>query len=848
MGYFTRLQKRSRNEGGWSGWMYTSSAAAGADIVSEDTWCVIYGANVVYESDRERLSALSVATNFVNPLSSGNPCSVCCYLYTTDPCQGGSFDISAPPPGYIASAFDSFEADTAGSYRVFEFPGLDIRPANVYFWFTSSVSYESYGSSRIYHYATGNYSAALGTGTKTPALNGSFVGGGSGSSGGTDTPGVYTAIASGSYSSIFAQRDFSLSRAWHSASYTALSFTGSGTVRFSYRHSAGGDSFLQIRAYLTRGKGFDSATGTPTGTVLTSHSGGDNYSFDYEVVSGQTYYLWIVIDYCGADPVPLELSVIPESWSFTLVNKGSSTNISQSTRTFTMAMGSFQTGRMTLSFAYSAYVEVSVNVGESAFSAVVFASEQPDIDSATGLPLEYSDSFYPGGTASMFVEANKTYYFFAIYNGGSEAGSISFTITPPPVVWALGGSGTYSLVKSTVTASVSLSAQKYHRIRLSTAYSGLLWITGRNIASGDGSACVYVSSRDCFDSQYGYPWDSIGSYYLYEGYESPVDLIAGHDYYLYVVNTDPTQQLRLTLSLTPAAMPDGYREELRRTHLVETSFVHEQYIRRYSYSINTLRFRYRGQARLSLSKPDWESGKTLHLRAYLCSSMGMDELKGIPTATALAVYTGGGESFEFSVSVEAGQDYYLYVVCEEIYGEYTADLELSVISPPPRYFSVTESGEFLGLSGELDYSAAPGESGVMRLELSFMGSGMAEISAGAAEGTKQLMGWLSLSPYLDGYTGAPVQDIVKSACGNDENPGFSMKFPVRGLTSYYLFIRGSGLYDRTAFALSLRQTHAAAALYRQGKCLRARVYVYHEGQWRSAMPFCRSEESWKGCG
>lgn len=848
MGYFTRLQKRARNESGWSGWKYTGSAAAGTDIVSEDTWCVVYGANVVYESERERLSSLSVATNFVNPLSSGNPCTVACFLYTSDPSSGGNLDVTAPPPGYIASAFDSFDANTAGSYRAFEFSALDMRPSKVYFWFTSTVSFESYGSNRIYHYATGNYSAALDTGTRTPALNGSFVGGGSGSSGGTDTGGSYTAIASGSYSGIFAQRDFSLSRGWHSASYTALSFTGSGTARFSCSHGAGGDNFLQLRAYLTKGSGFDSATGTPTGTVLTSQSGGDGYSFEYQVVSGQTYYLWTVIDYCGTDTVPLDISVTPESWSYTVSNKGSSTNISQSAKSLSMSMNAFQTGRMTLSFAYSSYVEVSVTAAETAFSATVFVSDQGDIDSATGLPLDYSESFYLGGSASMFVEKGRTYYFFAIYNGGSEAGKVTFTITPPEAVWTQGGSAVHSLVKSAVSASVSLGAQKYYRIKLSAAYSGLLWIAGHNISAGYGGACVYVAGKDCFDSCYGYPADSIGSLYLYDDYESPVDIIAGHDYYLYVVNTDPTQSLRLSLSLTPPSVPEGYREELRRNHLVESSFIHEQYIRRYSYSVNTLSFRYRGQARLSLAKPEREIGKTVHLKAYLCAEAGMDELNGVPTGETLASYTSGGEGFELSVSVEAEREYYLYVVCGEIYGEYTADLELSVISPPERYFSVTESGEYLAASEQIQHSAAPGESGVLRLELSFLQGGVAVISTDAVEGTEYLMGWISLSPYLDGYSGAPAQDIVKAGQGSRENPGLSLKFPVRGLTSYYLFIRARGLYEQARFEISLRRNPAAAALYKDGRSMRVQPFLYQGGQWRCALPFCRSEGRWKGCG
>ena len=207
---------------------------------------------------------------------------------------------------------------------------------------------------------------------------------------------------------------------------------------------------------------------------------------------------------------------------------------------------------------------------------------------------------------------------------------------------------------------------------------------------------------------------------------------------------------------------------------------------------------------------------------------------------------GGGEGFEFTLTVEDGREYFLYTVCEEIYGGYTVNVELSFISPPERYFSVTESGEFLGLSEAEDYSASPGESGVLRLELSFMSGGVAEISAVPRSGTEYLMGWVSLSPYLDGYTGAPAQNIVRSAAGGSEAPGLSIKFPLRGLSSYYLFIRGKGLYDAADFDVSLRQSRAAVAICTQGKFVRAQPCLYSEGQWHAAQPMHHEDDSWRG--
>jgi len=229
MGYFGRLKARARNKEGWSDYKYTGSASAGADLVSENTWCVVYAADVYYQGDGENLTSLSLSTNFVNPLSSGNPCTVSCYLYTFDPTNNGNFDVDAPPTGFYSAVSQSFKASTVGDHVTFSFGTTGIRPAQLWFWFTSTVTYESYGSNSIYHYATGNFDSTVNSGTKTPLLTGTFAGsntgGSEGGSGGGES-GLYKAIASGSYSSLYTSWDFSYSRTQHDASYTALSFSG----------------------------------------------------------------------------------------------------------------------------------------------------------------------------------------------------------------------------------------------------------------------------------------------------------------------------------------------------------------------------------------------------------------------------------------------------------------------------------------------------------------------------------------------------------------------------------------------------------------------------------------------
>ena len=136
MGYFSNIYKCARNDGGWGGW----SALSGIDYVAESGKCVVYRVQVNYDAEDTALSALSIATNFVNPLSSDNPSSACCYLYDFDPTFGGSAAIASPPTGCIGTAGPiEFSASHVGSYLTFSFSAPSGTPQTLYFWFTSSV-------------------------------------------------------------------------------------------------------------------------------------------------------------------------------------------------------------------------------------------------------------------------------------------------------------------------------------------------------------------------------------------------------------------------------------------------------------------------------------------------------------------------------------------------------------------------------------------------------------------------------------------------------------------------------------------------------------------------------------
>lgn len=844
MGYFGRLRARAKNTDGWSDYKYTGSASAGADLVSENTWCVVYAAQVNYQGARETLTSLSLSTNFVNPLSSGNPCTVSCYLYTFDPTNNGSFSADAPPAGFYSAVSQSFEASTVGDYVTFNFGTTGIRPSQVYFWFTSTVTYESYGSNSIYHYATGNYDSSVNSGTKNPMLTGGFEGGDTGEPGGSGgVSGTYRAVPSGGYSDIYTKWDFSYSRTQHDASYTALSFSSGGTVNFSCRHSSGGDRFLQMRCYLTIGSGFDTANGTPTGMLVASASGGDNITFSAQVTSGQDYYLWTVIDYCGTATVPLTVSIDPGGWNYSIADNGSQLSLDRNGKYFTMSMEKFQTGRMTLSFAYSANVDILVTASSGAFAGVLYISEQPDIDSSTGIPLSYITSFNAGTTGYLSVTRDKIYYFFAVFNGGSDAGSISCSITAPAVLWYEGGSTIYSLLEGNNSFPVSLSSFRYHYLQLSFAHTGTAYISCTDASVGDGEIWMYFGENADIDCSNGL---ALGWEETYAGRTLNISLevVAGKTYRFIIRNRFPSSNLSGSFTVTAPQVNVAYTKIHESYRYVELDASESQKLERYSFSENKLRYKLRGETVISGTKAAGQSEKTLHLRAYLTSAEGMDTQSGVPYGPILASCTGEGDSFTLECHVYEEQEYYLYIVSSEIYSAAEGFIDLNITAPLERFFSVTESGEYYDLWNTLDYSASPGESGVLRLELNFAKNGSAKVTAKPKNGeSARLCAYLAYTPYMDSRTGAPYE-IISSAQGSGDGAEVTLSLNIRKNGSYYLFVRCIGLYDKADFDVSIKCMSAAVNIYSQGEFLRAQPYVYREGAWRMAAPFCRQAQSW----
>ena len=567
MGYFSNIYKCARNDGGWGGW----SALSGIDYVAESGKCVVYRVQVNYDAEDTALSALSIATNFVNPLSSDNPSSACCYLYDFDPTFGGSAAIASPPTGCIGTAGPiEFSASHVGSYLTFPFSAPSGTPQTLYFWFTSSVKSTAYGSNQIYHCATGNWNAALKTGTRAPAI----FGGMTGNTGGAET--------------------------------------------------GGGGEIIGVDSYVIR---------------------------DY----------------------------------------GATLNLTQQDYSTGMYTDRAETGRMQISFAYTASVNITASAGENSSLSHLYISDSPEIDSGSGRPVGILlDITANGESVSFAAERGKIYYFFSVYNGGITSGSVSISIEPPELIWGIGDSAEYNLLDGEITRSITLGAARYSVICLSFAHRGrarfytegstinkyqyleCFLCEAENLDQTTGNAEEYLAHRSG-NTETGDPPD----------FDFRYTVQAGKKYYLFTKNRfysagSPTA-CSTRLHIVPPAGLSGYTyTPIDAAHEVLGPLDYVE-----SYTRNVIReqgfsFKYNGRA--TFAGTAGTSDGTPELHVYLCSSTGIDNTSGVPTGEILAVSE--GSDFSFTYSVEAGREYYLYAVIGEIYYSLTAKIALSVSFAP----------------------------------------------------------------------------------------------------------------------------------------------------------------------
>lgn len=728
MGYFGQLYKCARNAGGWGAWSATGS---GMDYVAETEKCVVYRAQAHYDAAERTLSALSIATNFVNPLSSGNPSSASCYLYDFDPTFGGSAAISSPPGGYIGAAGPiAFSANAAGNYLIFPFTAPASAPETLYFWFTSSVESEVYGSNQIYHYATGNWNETLQTGTRTPAIYGGLSGGGGG--------------------------------------------------------------------------------------------GGD----------------------IGVD-------------SFTVKDFGAALGLAQTSYSTSMYLGVAQVGRIKLSFDYTAGAEIAAYTAGNAQLSHLYISDCPDIDTNAGRPVSILQDYSADGVSMpMKLERGKTYYFFAVYNGGVESGSVRFEVVPPEIIWQVGDSASYTLLNEDVTRPVQLAAARYSVLKISFAHRGTarFYTGGTSISEYQYLEC-YLSESDSLDQTYG----SMDEYLSYAhgdkdtgtppDFDFTYPVFSGKTYYLFTKNryyTGPRPaQCGTVIHIEPPEGPKWYTympvpesldmaENMTDTDLYSRYFIREQ----------KLSFRYRGSA--AFAGAACSGGGTPQLRAYLCSEHGIDLDAGIPTAPVLAGMREDSAGYSFTCSVEENRIYWLYTVISEIYYAQQAQLALTVISPPERVFYISETAEYAGVESAVTYSASPGECGVCRIKLSFARRGVVRFSTENEAGTVSFLhGALGMSSQIDPHTGCPLPPLKAEAAGDAQQPGYSFTACVEPGETYWLFSRDDWLYGDAAFTVRIEPLPAGARIYVDGKERAALPYIYSRGAWHAAVPACRTAAGWR---
>ena len=862
MAYFERLQKRARyydadaGEYRWSAAAYTGSPTAGVDYVNNEGLCVVYSTKIHYNVGETGISELSVSTNFVNPHSSADPSTAWCYLYFTDPTLGGDASVASPPPGFWGmSVPQDFEANDVGTHLSFTFTGLSGMPSQLWFWFACDASYTDFGSNQIYHYATGNYDSLLDTGTRTPTVWGSFIGDSEGGVGGGESgEGRYTLIDSGSYKDIFSETTFSYSRTPMSASRTHLSFAGGGSVLFNLQGDRS-DGLLNLSLYISDSPGFDCYSGLPTGNIIARDRNRDYMAFFYGNMNpGQDYWLFAVVERSSLYETELVMAVNPQSWSYAMEDMGCCHGMAQQNYDFSMHLQPFRTGRMEISFDYQTQIDFAVAETEPGSFAHVWLSETEGIRSSNGQPISSICSLQEGDINRIKVEKGKTYYVFALFSGGSEAGTVSFSFIPPPVLWYEGDYASPGMIEGEYKHSAALSSARFSRMELCFAHTGQanIWTEGSYVAQSGQRIEAFFCDSDSMDVSAGYPTGFLEHAYS-EMWGSAdlafsTDVVAGKSYWLYIKNTLQAEGLDTSCGFeVHVKAPELRLEEFYFTDrgALEEIYTDRQELifnSRYTICCYELRYRYRGEAAVNIVMDGEYALSDLH--CYITREKAADRKTGYPSGEILA----GSEdvaSHYLSFLAEPETSYYLLLVCPEVYGNTSVRLNVELISPPQVYFSVTDRADYYAIKGHKQHYSAPGISGVCLLELSFAVSGQIRICSGEIGGNfKFLRAWLSDTPYLDGLNGEPFGNILAQSSGSADMPGIDLSFCVKAHESCYLFIRDESVYGNVSFSLSIGMS-GGGSVFKAGKALSAMPWIFTDGQWRQARPLCYAEGKWQ---
>ncbi|MGI5976159.1 MAG: hypothetical protein ACOX68_00485 [Candidatus Limivicinus sp.] len=717
MGYFDRLQKKARaRSGAWSGWSYTGTSAGGVDYVNDTDMFVVYGTRVNYEAGETGLSEISVSTNFVSPLSSGNPSTATCFLYTTPP------EGDYPPGNFVSSDSLSFSANTAGSYLSFSFSGLDIKPDYVYFWFTCSTEYAGYGSNQMYHYATGNWNPGYNTGTGTPAVYGSFIGSGSGGGGteggGTIDPGVtpdkFSVVDKGTETDLSQKnRSYSIDLSKKQIARIKFSFDFSARTRFSLINPMSGTE-LWLCNDSTPPPDVDEDTGVPLSCIYSTNGG---QSFELDVESGKIYYL-LGMYRGGYMPGPLEFEIIPppvnwrlgDSAEYTLLEEEAAHHIS---------LGPGRYSCVKLSFAHSGRAEIyteNAAVPRSYQYLEAFLCDKNNFNSTTG-KVDYSvgsgqghggyvqgEDADPNFSFSADVTAGKTYFLFTKnayepLEGGDTAVSAELRIKPPAKPerdYILVDRGSIEDLSSDTNYVIYASKYTVYREKLSFRYRGRAEFTAENAPDYQGIPVLrsYISCDAGVNLTDGRPTGS-----CLARAESNSDKVSmscevedRKTYWLFIVSSeiyrDETGGIDVHIK-SPEARYFSVTDR-REFYNLDAAAGHTSSPGESGVCMVEMTFAHSGRARISA---EYISGQSEFLRAYVSMTPYFSGRLGEPQGEITVRASGSPDNKDCSLSfsVRGKSTYYLFCRDDWLYG-----------SP---FFKIT--AELSGGSGQLFIGGRP---------------------------------------------------------------------------------------------------------------------------------------------
>lgn len=716
MGYFSPLEKCARS-GAWGAW---SPLGADADYVGESGLCVVYRAAAHYEAADTGIKALSLSTNFVNPNSSGNPSTACCYLYSFDPTQGGRAEVDAPPEGYIAAASVSFSASNVGSYLTFSFGAISAKPAALYFWFTSRVGYAQFGSNQIYHYATGNYSPALATGTRTPALVGGLTYSGAAGTGGTggsaEMPVERFSIKDCGSASNLAQsrKSFTLSMGHGQVGRLRLSTGYSAQAGLIVTCSPGGG--MPSTLWISDAAEIDPDTGCPVSILHEYDADGSDTGVTLE--KGREYYVFA--RHCGAalaGSVTFTLDPPTPRWS--VGDSGEYKMLSaEATRRISLAPGRYSAIRLSFAHPGTAIMyTVDTKIGETQWLEG-YLDESDALDSVEGTmdsALAHDAAELGGARVDWRIEypvqAGREYVLITKSQSPDDAQfSTTLHLIPPdaptggyvmdyaPDEHDIGAECAYTNIYGRYTVIQRTLDFRYRgTAKLAAAAAG---------APETPQLRMYLCAQEGIDLETGIPTATPLAAAGNGAAQAQLSYAVtdGVTYQLYVVVDEVLcgefAQLAMKISPPPA----------KYFKITETaSYADIAAARTHSASpgqggVSRLEMSFQKSGMVRITAED-AAGQIRCLKGAISMGADIDPLSGAPTGLILAAGSGNTEKKEYSLSffAQAGETYYLFSRDVWVYG--SASFVIS-ITPQSGQARICVGGRLVGARAYIYSSGA----------------------------------------------------------------------------------------------------------------------------------------------